>query len=461
MARPKTRERPAPAQQGSGADLSNVTIQPPKETLVVTNQDHCIGVVENDSKTVTYMCASDAGEAREWMRAIQTVARKDRARISELLSGASAAAQAPSRDGGHNNTSRRSQLAAEEEDWPTPLAPDAPTSHASRSANMPRAAASHRPGPRLSSSSGDVMHGASQVDVTVVRKDLMRDFVAIRRRRVATGRSTTDSLALSQTSNTSSGVSEVEQNRLRTRLAKLAFTSRQGYKSEEAFEQDMVPWRESDSCVHCNTPFGSKYTSWMSGSGRHHCRLCGRCVCLKETCANRLFYDEMVTAAKLEKRPPAFKPKQNVLVCVSCENAILKSGRVLDSSASLQVQGVSDLQRIYQDVVRRKTQVARHLDEMKVATDKIMNGYTSGYQLQSVREGASAVTALCQEIRRMGDRIARLQVKDTSAQRLRFQKSVAFGVAEWTKEQSQIAANLLTQAEQPESAGGVSSKDRR
>ncbi|KAH7918528.1 hypothetical protein BV22DRAFT_1199936 [Leucogyrophana mollusca] len=44
-----------------------------------------------------------------------------------------------------------------------------------------------------------------------------------------------------------------------------------------------IPDAKTDACMRCSRPFG-----WRHGRRRHHCRLCGRCVCA--ACSEKTFY---------------------------------------------------------------------------------------------------------------------------------------------------------------------------
>lgn len=70
---------------------------------------------------------------------------------------------------------------------------------------------------------------------------------------------------------------EIEASRLQRRLEKLADFNGQNGQSFSQFEKKIVPWQadeSSSSCSACKSAFG------VLQNRRHHCRLCGRLMCL-------------------------------------------------------------------------------------------------------------------------------------------------------------------------------------
>ena len=98
------------------------------------------------------------------------------------------------------------------------------------------------------------------------------------------------------------GQLEVRANSLQAtinRLLEIAQHYKDAAERKQA-EQEAVAWAPDEAaphCMNCGLKFGIEST--MILSGRHHCRLCGACIC--RDCCQALFYHglaEIVNASE-------------------------------------------------------------------------------------------------------------------------------------------------------------------
>ena len=68
-----------------------------------------------------------------------------------------------------------------------------------------------------------------------------------------------------------------------------------------SFQQEAVAWAPDEAaphCMNCGLKFGLEST--MILSGRHHCRLCGACIC--RDCCQALFYHGLAEIINFSKK---------------------------------------------------------------------------------------------------------------------------------------------------------------
>lgn len=85
-------------------------------------------------------------------------------------------------------------------------------------------------------------------------------------------------------------------------------------------EQEAVTWAPDEAaphCMNCGLKFGLEST--MILSGRHHCRLCGACIC--RDCCQALFYHGLAEIISFSKK---FDQNQTIRTCEYCVVEVMK-----------------------------------------------------------------------------------------------------------------------------------------
>jgi len=153
------------------------------------------------------------------------------------------------------------------------------------------------------------------------------------------------------------GQLEVRANSLQATINRLLEIATQYSDAAERkkAEQEAVVWAPDEAaphCMNCGLKFGLESTLILSG--RHHCRLCGACIC--RDCCQALFYHGLAETVNAEQE---FDPNETLRTCEYCVVEVMRLKEQRDQNETGQL-----VLTLYGRFHRVRANVTKLIDEL-------------------------------------------------------------------------------------------------